>query len=78
MVFFAVRGAEGFFYEFAHRPSVSRKPPYVVTDHTEDTIFTWGASLVPESFGYKLNFTKPEIELDRMMLEYWSNFVKTG
>ena len=72
------RGAEGYFYEFSHRPSVSRKPYYITTDHTEDSLYTWGASLVEGSFGYHINYTNEEKDLDQMMVHYLANFVKTG
>lgn len=64
-----------FFYEFSHRPPTSTKPAWIVADHGEDAMYTFGMSLVDE-LQYKA--TDQDKKMARMILKYWANFAKTG
>ena len=62
-----------YFYEFRHRYSVNPWPPWMGVMHGDEIFFVFGEPL-NNSKGY----THEEKKLSKKVMEFWSNFAKTG
>lgn len=77
-------GGATYLYIFDHRSRISI-PDLNGANHAEEVIFALGFPLNQLIFFYGINFTDPaseftpeDLKLSKDMMEYWSNFVKTG
>lgn len=66
-------GSSVYFYEFNHRPSVSDWPAWSGSLHGDEVQFLFGLTLKPEAA-----YTMDEQKLSQDMMQYWTNFAKTG
>ncbi|XP_070531929.1 cholinesterase-like [Ptychodera flava] len=65
-------GQDVYFYNFDHRPSLSKVPEWMGIVHGDELEYIFGLPLVDE------NFTNKEVQLSQKMMEFWANFAKTG
>lgn len=62
-----------YLYEFNHRPSISDWPDWSGSLHGDEIQFVFGLPLRAGS-----NYTTDEQKLSQEMMQYWTNFAKTG
>ena len=70
---YASAGENVYYYFFTERYKSNPWPEWMGVLHGDEILFTFGEAL---KSGH--NFTNAEKELSRKMMEYWSNFAKTG
>jgi carboxylesterase type B len=66
-------------YLFTHKPGYSRYPvsPPGGT-HEEELLFAWGDPWMDRPVNKVVSYTDSEKQLSRTMVEYWTNFARTG
>ncbi|RWS23587.1 Neuroligin-4: X-linked-like protein [Leptotrombidium deliense] len=69
-----------FFYNFAHSTEVDDYHWRIGSTHGEDLLYVFGAPLVSGTpLGFLLgNYTKAESALSENVINYWSNFARSG
>lgn len=67
--------AKTFLYQFDHRPIFSGLPSWVVADHGHEIPYVMGEPLLDRLPDI---WTDKERKVSAMLMEYWTNFAKTG
>ena len=66
-------------YLFSHKPSYSRfLENSAGGTHEEELLFSWGDPFMDRPVNKVVNYTESEKSLSKKMIQYWSNFAKTG
>lgn len=70
---YASAGQNVYMYFLTQRYSVNPWPRWTGVLHGDDIVFTFG-----EALKQGLNYSKADADLSRTMMNYWTNFAKTG
>ena len=70
---YASAGENAYMYYFTHRYSSNPWPEWMGVLHGDEIVFIFGDPFKPG-----LNYTDAERQLSRQMMQYWTNFAKTG
>ena len=75
-MFVVTAKASTYVYEFAHRPSFSKKPEWVEADHSEDLPYVFGA---PFTGAMKdTSFAETDYLVSSVAMKYWATFARHG
>ena len=67
-----------YFYEMRHRPSMSRRPAFIGSDHADDIILMQGSQYTGMVGTAPVKFTEDDTKTADVMLKAWTNFARTG
>ncbi|XP_072034405.1 neuroligin-4, X-linked-like [Amphiura filiformis] len=68
-----------YFYVFGHKSKNDIYPKWTGSVHEADLGFVFGAPLVPGTMGmFSLNYTKGDAPISLAVMNYWTNFAKSG
>ncbi|XP_071493146.1 acetylcholinesterase-like [Diadema antillarum] len=82
--FYQHGAGQAYLYEMTHVPSVSMYsysligPRWLGVTHGEEIPFVFGWAFIPEVQQYRRNLKDDELEFMVKMMQYWTNFAKTG
>ncbi|XP_054282798.1 neuroligin-2-like isoform X2 [Macrosteles quadrilineatus] len=70
--------SSAFMYVFDYQTRLGDYPQKQGCVHGEELPYVFGAPLVSSMMHFPRNFTKTEVQLAEMTMDYWTNFIKTG
>ena len=67
-----------YYYDMKQRPSCSRRPSNVGSDHGDDLFFMFGGKIPGKIGVFPVELSAEDKQVADLMFKYWTNFAKSA